>query len=174
MNVLLVGLRGTGKSTVARLVAERLGWPWHDVDVEVERRAGQSIAEIFAERGELSFRELEATLLAELCAGDRQVLALGGGSVLRAENRDAMRRAGKTVWLSAPPETLWERIQRDATTAARRPNLTQQGGIAEIRQLLVEREPLYRQCADVRVETQDKSPAEVADYIVQELAISPA
>src|SRR5688500_2590703 len=82
MNLLLIGYRGTGKSTVARLVAERLNWPWLDADVELERRAGKSIAAIFAEDGEPAFRDLESQVLAELVQADRHVLALGGGVIL--------------------------------------------------------------------------------------------
>ncbi len=86
MNIALIGYRGTGKSEVARQLALRLGWDWVDADVEVELKAGKSIAAIFADDGEPAFRELEAAVLAELVQRDRAVLALGGGVVLRPAN----------------------------------------------------------------------------------------
>ena len=130
------------------------------------RRAARSIAEIFAQGGEAAFRDWESRVLADLCAGDRQVLALGGGIILRPENRERLAARGKTVWLTARPETLWQRIQADLTTAARRPNLTVAGGLEEIRQVLAARTPLYRQTADWVVDTEEKSPALVAAEIL--------
>ncbi len=166
MNLFLIGYRGTGKTTVAEQLAGQLGWTWLDADVEVERRAARSIAEIFAQGGEAAFRDWESRVLAELSAGDRQVLALGGGIILRPENRERLANGGKTVWLTARPETLWQRIQADRTTAARRPNLTVAGGLEEIRQVLASRTPLYRQTADWVVDTEEKSPALVAAEIL--------
>src|SRR5262245_31375942 len=124
MNLLLIGYRGTGKSTVAHLLAERLGWRSVDSDERIEELAGCSIADIFASQGEGAFRDLESQVVAELAAGDQTVLSLGGGAVLRPENRATLAAAGPMVWLTASPETLWGRIQADPETAARRPNLT--------------------------------------------------
>jgi len=166
MNLLLIGYRGTGKSAVARLVAERLGWRWLDADVELERRAGKSIAVIFQEDAEKAFRDLESEVLAELVRLDRHVLALGGGVVLRPENRAIIQQAGKAVWLTADPETIQARVVADPTTAARRPNLTTSGGLDEIRQLLAQREPFYRECARIVIDTAGRALGEVADEIV--------
>src|SRR4051812_32333065 len=102
----LVGPRGGGKSTVARLLAERLGWAWADADVLLERRAGMTIREVFEREGEAGFRDREAAVLRELCGLRDHVIATGGGVVLREENRDAMRRAGDVIYLTADPETL--------------------------------------------------------------------
>lgn len=168
MKLLLIGYRGTGKTTVAQRLALRLGWEWVDADVEVELRAGQSIAEIFSHDGEAAFRDLESTMLAELLCRDRLVIALGGGVVLRPENRAAIRACRHTVWLQASPETLAERIAADATTAQRRPNLTAAGGISEITAMLAKREPFYRECAGLVVDTENKSPAAVADEILDQ------
>jgi shikimate kinase len=170
MNLLLIGYRGTGKSTVARLVAERLGWQWLDADVELERRAGKSIAEIFADSGEGAFRELESQVLAELVRLDWHVLALGGGVVLQPQNREVIKRAGPVVWLTADPETILDRISADPTTAARRPNLAR-GGLEEIRDLLAMREPLYRECATAAVDT---SGRDLTDVVRDVLALVPA
>jgi shikimate kinase len=166
MNLLLIGYRGTGKSTVARLMAERLGWRWIDADIELESRAGKSIAAIFREDTEKAFRDLESEVLAKLIRMDEHVLALGGGVVLRAENRKLIKQAGGVVWLTAGPQTIQTRIAEDPTTAARRPNLTASGGIEEIRALLAQREPLYRECATIQIDTDGRTLADVADEIL--------
>jgi shikimate kinase len=167
----LIGYRGSGKSVVAQAAALRLGWDWVDADVEIELRAGKSIAAIFADDGEESFRDLESAVLADFMRRERTVLALGGGVVLRASNRQeliAASREGraKTIWLKASPALLWERIIADTTTASRRPNLTAGGGLEEVSALLSRREPLYRECADSVIETDGMSLAEVADEVV--------
>ena len=167
----LIGYRGSGKTTVAQLAALRLAWDWVDADVEIELRAGKSIAAIFADHGEEHFRDLESAVLDELLRRDRTVVALGGGIVLREANRQLLSAAsregrGRTAWLKASPETLWQRIVADATTAARRPNLTAGGGLEEVKMLLSRREPLYRRCADCIVETDGKSLAMVAEEVV--------
>lgn len=164
MNVVLIGYRGTGKSAVARLLAERLDCAWIDADVELERRAGRTIADIFARQGEPAFRDLEAEVLADLLRGDNLVVAAGGGCVLRPENRAALR-AAFVVWLQADADTIEQRLAGDATTAARRPNLTAAGGREEIVGLLAAREPYYRQCAQGQVDTSGKSPVQVADEV---------
>ena len=167
MNLLLIGYRGTGKSAVAQLVAVRLGWRWLDADVELERRAGKSIAAIFADEGEPAFRELERQVLTELVRLDRHVLALGGGVVLRAENRELIKKSGGAIWLTADPETIQSRIAGDSTTAARRPNLTASGGIDEIRALLTQREPLYRECATAVIDTVGRDQSDVSEEVAK-------
>jgi shikimate kinase len=167
MFIALIGYRGSGKTNVAPLVAARLGWSWIDTDDEIEQRAGKSIAAIFADDGESAFRDWESEVLSELVSRDRTVLALGGGMVLRAENRAKLCDGrGAIVWLKAAPRTLQQRIVADVTTSARRPNLTASGGLLEIQLLLNHREPLYQECADLTVDTEGKSPAAVADEIV--------
>ena len=143
-NLILIGYRGTGKTTVGRRLAERLDWAFVDADDAVERAAGKSIAEIFAADGETAFRDLEQQTVAELTQRPNTVVSLGGGAVLRSENRAAIRAGGTVVWLTASPTTIHARINADATTGARRPNLTSQGGLAEIKQLLHQREAFYR------------------------------
>jgi shikimate kinase len=169
MNLVLIGLRGTGKTTVAQLLAQRLGWPWFDADAEIEARAGQTIAAIFAADGEAAFRDLESQIVAELACKPDAVLALGGGAVLRETNRQAIAAQGRVVWLTASPQTMLERIQSDSTTAARRPSLSPVGGITEITATLDAREAIYRACAHLKVDTEGKTPAQVADAILGEL-----
>ena len=171
MNLTLIGYRATGKTTLARLLAERLGWDWIDADVEIERRAGKSIARIFAEDGEPAFRDLEVQVTADLCRRPKLVLAAGGGAPLRPENRQAMREAGKVVWLKAAPETILARMTGDATTAGRRPNLTNQGGLGEIVELLGRREPIYQETAHIEVDTEQKTPPQLTDEILQRLRL---
>lgn len=165
MNIYLIGYRGSGKTTVARALAEKLGRPWFDADVELERAAGRTIKEIFATDGEGAFRDLETQTLQTLAATDDRVLALGGGVILRPANRELLAN-GFTVWLKATPETLWKRISGDPTTSERRPNLTAGGGLAEVERLLAERTPLYAACARIVIETEGKSPDELAAEIL--------
>lgn len=169
MVISLIGYRGVGKTTVARLLAERLGWTWYDADVELEREAGQTIKEIFATQGEGAFRDLEARIVARLAAGDRAVLALGGGAVLRETTRELIQQAGTVIWLRASVDSLWSRIQADGSTADRRPNLTVAGGPNEVQELLARREPVYRECSDFSVITDDKSPEQITNELVTEL-----
>ncbi len=172
MNLVLIGYRGTGKSAVARALSERLAWPWFDADAEIERLAGKSIACIFADDGEAAFRDWETRVIDQLAARGRSVLAVGGGAVVRAENCAALRRQGQVVWLTASPQTIWRRTQADPSTAARRPNLTSEGGITEIIATLDARAPIYRQCAQFTVDTEDKTPAEVADAILAQVEVA--
>ncbi len=159
----LIGARGTGKTTTARLIADRIAWNWCDADTLLEERAGKTIRQIFAEEGETGFRDLESALLREVAMRQNCVVATGGGVVLRAENR-ALLRQGVVVWLSAPAEVLWQRMQCDAATFERRPNLSD-GGLAEIEEVLRMRASLYESCSDWRIETDGMSPKEVADRI---------
>lgn len=166
MNLFLIGYRGCGKTTVAQELARRLGWKWVDADVELEKRAGKSIKQIFAESGELAFRDLESAVVADLAGRERQIIALGGGAILREQNRQALAGRGLVIWLHASPETLFARISADPTTGERRPNLTAGGGLEEIRTLLDQRTPLYRQCADLIVDADRQVPEEIAAKIV--------
>jgi shikimate kinase len=168
-NLLLIGYRCTGKTTVARLLATWLGWDWTDADTVVEERAGQTICAIFAAEGEAGFRQREEAVLEELSQGKRRVIATGGGVVLSGRNRERLREAGRVVWLTADADTIWQRLQTDASTRDRRPTLTV-GGLAEIQELLRVRKPLYRVCADLIVETAGRSPLEVTNLILEKLA----
>jgi shikimate kinase len=171
MNLILIGYRATGKTTLARLLAERLAWQWIDADVEIERCAGKSIARIFAEDGEPAFRDIEARVIADLCRRERLVLAAGGGAPLRPESRAAMRAAGRVVWLTARPETILARMSGDATTPGRRPSLTEKGPLDEIVQLLGRREPIYRESAHLTVDTENRTPEELAEEILDRLEL---
>jgi len=166
----LIGYRGTGKSTVAALVAQRLGWESIDADALLEQRAGRSIRQIFEADGEELFRTLEAELLAEMCTRQRIVVATGGGVVVRPENRERLKHAGVVVWLTADAATLWQRLQSCSTTWQRRPNLTV-GGLDEIAQQLQLREPWYAECAHGVVDTASLSPEQVVGAIGEKLKV---
>lgn len=165
MTLFLIGLRGTGKTTVGRRLAERLCLPFLDADAELELSHGRTIRDIFATDGEAAFRELEAKMLEALIARGSVVIATGGGVVLREQNRQRMQAAGKIVWLTADTDTLWRRIEADSTTPGRRPDLGG-GGREEIEQLQQQREPCYRSCADWIVPTEGRSPEQIADAIL--------
>jgi shikimate kinase len=165
--LILIGFRATGKTTVGRLLAARLGWDFVDVDEHIEANFGGSIADIFAAEGESGFRKRESQSLRSLCGQNSRVIATGGGAILSQENRSLLRSTGFVVWLTADPQTIWNRLQSDPITAARRPNLTASGGLDEVRVLLAIREPLYRQTADFLANADDPSPESIAAAILR-------
>ncbi|WP_203328955.1 shikimate kinase [Candidatus Laterigemmans baculatus] len=165
-HLFLAGYRGTGKSSIAALLAQRWSLPAVDLDAVVQELAGRSIAEIFADAGEAEFRRLESQALGEVAARHSpQIVALGGGAVLREENRRVIRSSGRCVRLTASVETIAARIAGDGVTAAQRPPLTRLGQIEEIRQLLEARREAYEAAAEWTVDTEGKSLAEVAEEI---------
>ena len=166
MNLVLVGYRCTGKTTIGRLLAARLGWPLVDTDTLIQERAGKSIKEIVASDGWPEFRRLECETIAEVAAADRQVVSAGGGAILDAANRKALRASGRVVWLTAAPETIWQRLQADPKTAAERPNLTEGGGATEVRKVLGERRAAYQAACHHEISTDQGSPDESADRIL--------
>lgn len=169
MNIILIGYRATGKTTVAKLLSEHLKWPWVDLDVEIEHRAGKTIAEIFAEEGEPAFRDRETEVVKDFCGRSGWIIAAGGGAPLRPENRQAMRQKSVVFWLTASPETIHQRMTTDPTTGARRPNLTARGGLEEIVELLARREPVYRETAHYVIDTENRSPQDVAQEVLRRL-----
>ncbi|HJZ92574.1 MAG TPA: shikimate kinase [Gemmataceae bacterium] len=163
--IVLIGYRGSGKTTVGGILARQLGWDFLDADTILEGRYGKTIKDVFAAEGEPGFRDKESAILADLCQRSDAVIATGGGVVLREANRELLRQHGFVAWLSADARALWARIQDDPATAARRPALAG-GGLAEVEQLLAAREPLYRASADVEVPVAGLSPEQAADAIL--------
>ena len=172
-HLFLTGYRGTGKSTVAVILGRKLGRPVIDLDHVIEQRAEKSIRDIFRIGGEPMFRDLETEALSEAVGRQSSVISLGGGAILRATNRELLRRSGTCFWLDADAETIVARLQGDATTADRRPALTNLGELEEIRQLLQQRRPLYQAAADHKIETSGREASEVADEIVDLWPASP-
>jgi shikimate kinase len=169
MVITLIGYRGTGKSTVGPRLASRLGWTFLDADPEIERRAGKSIRQIFADSGEPEFRRLEAEFLAEQLKLTQLILAPGGGAVLNETTRDRMQGAGPVVWLTAPTDVIVERMAADVTSTERRPALTSLPPRDEIEQLLARRTPVYAQAASITVETSGKRVDDIVDEILAAL-----
>lgn len=169
MTITLIGYRGTGKSCVAQLLAERLELTAIDADDVIEERAGRSIREIFAEQGEPGFRALERNVMAELLRRDRIVIAAGGGAVLNEVTRREMAAAGPVIWLQASPATIAQRMRDDASTRDRRPALTAADPLQEIVTLLAVREPLYRETASAVVVTDDRTVDSIAGEIIARL-----
>jgi len=169
MSVVLIGYRGSGKTTVGRKLADRLWQTFLDTDELITAKAGKSIRDIFEQDGEEKFREMEAAAVLEALAKSEHVIALGGGAVTRAENRELLKQAGhKIVYLRCDPKVLLERIQSDPQTASARPSLTQLGGgIDEIRTLLANREPLYRQVMSFELDVTNLSPEEACVHITR-------
>ncbi len=163
MNLVLIGYRGTGKSTIAQLLGARLQWPVLAIDAEIVRREGRSIPEIVADRGWTRFRDIESAVTAEASAGDGQVLDCGGGVILRPENTAALKANGHVTWLTAPIDVLAARIAGDAN----RPSLTGKPVADEVRDVLAEREPLYRAAADAIVDTGSDTPENCAERIAE-------
>ncbi len=170
-NIVLIGYRGTGKTSVAAALAARLGRPWFDADTEIERSEEKTIAEIFSAGGEEAFRDAESRAIERLSNEKGVIIATGGGAILREANRAALARHGRFVWLQAAPETIHARIQADTTTAARRPSLTRLGELDEIRSLLEKRGPIYQSLAELTLNTEAKSVADLAKEIILALKL---
>ncbi len=166
MNIYLTGYRATGKSTVGTLVARQLDWSSVDTDELVEEEAGMSISEIFSRLGEAGFRERESQVLCHCSRLDAHVVALGGGAVVSEENRELLQGTGPVVWLTATVDTILERLLEDPTSSSRRPALVAGGGREEVEHLVRERSAIYRDCADLVVSTDQRTPDQVAGEIV--------
>lgn len=165
--ITLIGYRGTGKSTVAALVAARLGCRWTDADEVLERKHGCTIAGFIRDRGEPAFRAAETEVLADLLAAADGVVATGGGVVTMPENRRLLRRLGRpVVWLTAQADVVRHRLAADPSTADRRPALAGVDPFAEVEATIAAREPLYRECADLEIDTARSAPESLAEVIV--------
>ena len=145
MNIVLMGYRGTGKSTVGRLLAARLGRELVSTDAEIVKRAQRTIPEIVAQEGWEYFRDLESDICRELAIRDQLVIDTGGGAILRAQNVEALKKNGTVFWLTASVETIAKRIGGDS----QRPSLTgTKSFVDEIQDVLRERTPKYQAAAD--------------------------
>lgn len=166
MNVVLIGYRGTGKSTVGKVVASRLGRNVVSTDAEVIKRAGRSIPDIVAQDGWEHFRDLESQVCRELAKSEGLVIDTGGGAILRQENVESLKRNGVLFWLTASVETIIRRIGRDN----QRPSLTgTKSFVDEVEEVLRERIPKYQAAADHIIATDGRSIMQVADEILSRL-----
>jgi shikimate kinase len=162
MNIVLIGYRGAGKSSVASVLAGRLGWQCVSTDAEIVTRAKQSIPEIVKSSGWEHFRNLESDVCREVGAKDHLIIDTGGGAILRSENIEALKANGRLFWLTAEIPTIEARIGGDT----QRPSLTgTKSFIEEIADVLEERRPKYRAAADYVIPTDRQSVAQVVDAI---------
>ena len=162
MNIVLIGYRGTGKSSVGQLLAERSGRTLMSTDAEVVRRAGWSIPEIVTQHGWDHFRDLESEVCRDLAGKDQLIIDTGGGAILRQDNVDHLKAKGIVFWLTAEVATISRRIGGDT----QRPSLTgAKSFIEEIEEVLRERTPTYRAAADHTIATDGKTVVEIADAI---------
>jgi len=161
-NIVLTGFMGTGKTAVGKILARRLGLVPVDVDAEIEREQKKTIAEIFGQFGEDGFRDIESTAIEKLSAMKNVVLSTGGGAVLRADNMDALRKNGVIICLAASPETILGRTCESKD----RPLLQVDNPLQKIKELYEFRKPYYEK-ADIIINTDDMSPAQVAEEIIQ-------
>jgi shikimate kinase len=165
-SIVLVGMMGVGKSSIGRRLAARLGVPFVDADSEIEKAAGMSIPDIFARHGEAYFRNGEARVIARLLESGPQVLASGGGAVMNADTRAAIKTKGVSVWLRAEIEVL---VRRIAKRKNERPMLQTDDPSETLRQLLFTREPVYA-LADLTVQSREAPHDAIVAEIVQALA----
>lgn len=166
MNVVLIGYRGTGKSTVGKTVAARLGRSLLSTDAEIVKLAGQTIPEIVEHHGWDYFRDLESVVCRKLAGRDGLVIDTGGGIILRSNNVVVLKETGTLFWLTASVETITGRIGGDT----QRPSLTgSKSFVDEIQEVLRERMPKYQAAADHVIETDGRSLTQVADEILARL-----
>ena len=164
----LVGLPGSGKSTVGRHLARRLQLPFVDSDQVIEARLGYSIRQYFEQEGEARFRDLEADVIDELTRDPRRgVLSTGGGSVLRPENRRHLHDRGRVIYLKSSPEELFRRLRHDRN----RPLLQVDDPLSRLRELYEIRDPLYRETAHFTIETGRPSVAMLVNMIVMQIEL---
>ena len=164
-NLILVGMMGAGKTTIGRMLAKRLKRDFHDSDEEIERRCGVRVPVIFDIEGEAGFRAREAQVIADLCALGGIVLATGGGAVLAAENRQRLAAGGTVVYLHAHPASLWHRVRHDRN----RPLLATADPQKKLEELYAARDPLYREVADVVIDTGRQSASALARDLLAQL-----
>jgi len=169
MNVILTGFRCSGKSSVGKTLAARLGREFIDSDEFIERQTGLPIREIFERHGESHFRVIESQAIAELAKLDGKVIATGGGAVLKHKNMQALKRNGVVVHLGVSADAAFERMREDPSTAARRPPLTGQDPYLEIREQIEFRKSYYQASADVTVATDGKKVEDVVGEILAHL-----
>ena len=173
---IFIGYRGTGKTTAARKLADRLGISMVDSDTEIELQSGKSIAEFFAQDGEPAFRDWEESVIAGILTRESStvpplVLATGGGAVLRDRTRERLRRAGRVIWLTATPQTILRRITNDAASKTMRPNLTSLSMHEEIASVLEQRTPMYAETAHEIIDTDTQTIDEIVEKLLFDSAL---
>lgn len=167
-NVFLIGFMGSGKSTIASYLAENYGMEIIDMDQLIVEREGMAIPDIFAQKGELYFRDVETSLLIEIQGEQNKVVSCGGGVVLREKNIQAMKKSGQVVLLNAKPETILERVKDDDN----RPLLWGNKNVQFIHDMMEKRQPKYEAAADLVIHTDGKSADEICKEIIGKVKIN--
>ena len=158
MNIVLVGYRAAGKSTIGKKLATELGFNFYDVDRFMEPRiAPKTLSEYYSEVGEIGFRPLETEIVLDLCSRPKSVIAFGAGSLMREKNKHAAKMNAHIVYIEVPPKELWNRIQSDPNSHHTRPNLAG-GGYKEVEIMLKNREPDYISCSNLIVNGENSTP----------------
>lgn len=168
ISIALVGLPGSGKTTIGRQLARRLGFEFVDSDAFIERRLGCSIREFFEREGEERFRDIEESSIEELTASGNCVLSTGGGSVLRTDNRKHLRDRCKVVYLRSSPEEVFRRLRHDRN----RPLLQVADPLQRLKDLYAARDPLYREAAHFVIDTGRPSVATIVNMIVMQIELA--
>ncbi len=163
-NIVLIGFMGSGKTSIGRLVAQRLGFQFIDTDAVIVERAGRQIPEIFSQHGEPWFRDQESAALRSLGIIQRAVISTGGGIVLRPENRDLLQELGFVVWLTASEDVIFERVSRNK----KRPLLQTADPRQTVHDLLEQRRPLYTGTAQFTVDSTHLGHDAAADVVINE------
>jgi shikimate kinase len=168
LSIIFVGLPGSGKSTIGRQLGRRLGLPFVDSDHVIEQRLGCSIREFFNREGEERFRDIEEGVLDDLTLRHQGVLSTGGGSVLRAINRERLKERGRVVYLRSTPEEVYRRVRHDLN----RPLLQVSDPVQRLRSLYETRDPLYRETAHYVIDTGRPSVAALLNMIIMQLEVA--
>ncbi|MBM4330116.1 MAG: shikimate kinase [Deltaproteobacteria bacterium] len=166
MNIVLIGYRGAGKSSIGKLLATRTGRRFVDTDELIEKRLGSSIREIVEKWGWSHFRNGEKKIIEEISGGNNLVIAPGGGAVLEPQNIKFLKQNGLFIWLKADKEILYKRMMAEQETLANRPTLTGKGTLEELEEVMMSREPVYEGVADIQIDTSHLNKEAVADKIL--------
>jgi len=168
MNIVLIGYRGAGKTTVGRRLAARLKMTFVDTDDLIEERQGAPISAIVKSHGWGHFRKLERSTIEDISKGDHLIIAPGGGAVLDTDNVSVLRKNGVIIWLKADKQTLLKRMNQDPGTNTRRPTLTGKGTSEELKEVMSLREPIYERVSEIQIDT---STLDVETVVERVLAI---
>jgi len=171
VNIRLLGHRCSGKTSVGKLLARKLGIPFWDTDDLIEMRQGMAISQIVETRGWSFFRAKEREVLLEVIDKEDGVVALGGGALLDPRNREDLKEKGVNIWLLAKPETILQRMRQDPKTASRRPPLRGLSPEEELPLLMEERDRLYREVAHLEVRTDGRPLEEIVGEILYRLGL---
>ena len=164
-NIFLIGFMGVGKSTIAYRLKEKLNMDYAEMDQMIVEEQGMPISDIFAKHGEEYFRDIVSNTLISLQEKENMVVSCGGGVVLRPENAMHMRKSGTVIWLTATPETVYERV-KDST---HRPVLNGNMNVEYIKGLMEQRQARYEAAADIEIATDGKNITEICDEIISKL-----